>query len=335
MHDQNGISQLAGIGDLAKIRATPLRSKAAGFKVAPLPMSILYRPAAEQDLEPAAQVVKEALNHLEHRFGFEGIEGNLEITFPRFCLAEDSAGLWIAEDDGEIIGFGFSWTAEALWFLAQLFVRPGRQSSGIGGELLACTLRQAKNSGTSIRALITFSYNRVSLGLYMRHGLYPRIPLYAIAGRPNDLAANGPGLETWRLGESEDGCMLQTIDRSVLGITRTRHHLFSRGDPSLEAFGLKDRSGASAGYVYISNDGQIGPIAVTHAELMAPALNSACRLAADRGVENVSVFFPGMCNEALRMCLDAGFHLGRTMVLLSSKPFGDWTRYAPREPGFM
>jgi GNAT superfamily N-acetyltransferase len=300
-------------------------------------MSIRYRPATTQDLKPAAEVVKEALNDLELRFGFDAITGSLDVAFPQFCLSEDPAGLWIAEDANEIVGFGFSWTAEELWFLSQLFVRPRRQSSGIGRELLTRTLQQAQSRGSPIKALITFAYNRGSLGLYMRHGLYPRLPLYVLSGRAGDLVGKpaGPRLLSFPLGKEGDAAMLRSIDRKALGLSRARHHHFLQEDASIEGFGLNEPDGEPVGYVFVSNKGKIGPIAVSREELMAPAVSAACRIAVEREAESASVFLPGICGEALQRCLDAGFRLGRTMVLLSSRPFGDWTRYAPRDPGFM
>src|SRR4029078_12551860 len=55
-----------------------------------------------------------------------------QIAFPKFCLAEDPDGLWVAEHGGTIVGFGFSWMTETFWFLSQLFVRPEIQAKGIG-----------------------------------------------------------------------------------------------------------------------------------------------------------------------------------------------------------
>jgi predicted N-acetyltransferase YhbS len=49
-----------------------------------------------------------------------------------------------------------------VWFLAQLFVDPTQQGRGIGNELLKLTLEHARKSGAAHKALITFTFNRVS-----------------------------------------------------------------------------------------------------------------------------------------------------------------------------
>ncbi|MBZ9990843.1 GNAT family N-acetyltransferase [Mesorhizobium sp. BH1-1-5] len=74
-----------------------------------------------------------------------------------------------------------SWVCGDVWFLAQLFVDPGRQDHGIGNTLLERTMEHARTSGAAHKALITFTFNRVLQGLYMRHGLFPKTPNYILS----------------------------------------------------------------------------------------------------------------------------------------------------------
>ena len=141
-------------------------------------MAITYRRAKFEDLEEAERVVQEAGNELRIRHGRQPWPEPPPIVFPKFCLAEDPHGLWVAEHGDTIVGFGFSWMTEKFWFLSQLFVRPKTQAKGIGQALLSKTLMQAERGGATNRALITPAYNLVSTGLYLNNGLYPREPLY-------------------------------------------------------------------------------------------------------------------------------------------------------------
>jgi hypothetical protein len=59
-----------------------------------------------------------------------------------------------------------------LGFWRELFVAPGHQSRGAGNELLARTFAHG---------LITFTFNVVSQGLYIRHGPFPRLPIYVVS----------------------------------------------------------------------------------------------------------------------------------------------------------
>jgi ribosomal protein S18 acetylase RimI-like enzyme len=141
-------------------------------------MPILCRPAREEDLERSDRLVVASINDLIQRHGFGPMAVSHPPEFQLFSLKDDAGGLWVAEEAGEILGFAWSWVCGDLWFLAQLFVSPGHQGRNIGNELLKRTFEHAKQSGATKRALITFSFNTVSQGLYIRNGLFPRFPIY-------------------------------------------------------------------------------------------------------------------------------------------------------------
>ena len=61
------------------------------------------------------------------------------------------------------------WVCGDLWFLAELFVAPGYQGGGVG---MARTFEHARKAGATIKRLITFTFNIVSQGLYIRHGCF-------------------------------------------------------------------------------------------------------------------------------------------------------------------
>jgi len=153
-------------------------------------MDITYRAAKFEDLEDAERVVQEAGNELRVRHGRQPWPAPPPIAFPKFCLAEDPDGLWVAEQDDTIVGFGFSWMTEKFWFLSQLFVRPQTQAKGVGQALLSKTLMQAQRNGATNRALITPAYNTASTGLYLKNGLYPREPLYRMTAPAQAVAQN-------------------------------------------------------------------------------------------------------------------------------------------------
>src|SRR5262249_33172845 len=156
-----------------------------------------------------------------------------------------------------------SWVCGDLWFLAQLFVAPGHQGRGIGNELLKRTLEHAQKEKATNKALITFTFNRVSQGLYIRHGLFPRCPIYFVAIPRTDLM----GLPDTRLHavpikEKEPHLdSLATIDGSALGISRTKHHRYLITDSATTGV-LLYAGDQPVGYAYIAN-GHIGPLAVT------------------------------------------------------------------------
>jgi hypothetical protein len=96
---------------------------------------------------------------------------------------------------------------------------------------------------------------------------------------------------------------------------------------------LQDGAGC-VGYAYVSRMGHIGPLAVTQAQAMPAAFRTALALASATDAPNVSAFVPGP-SDALAIAAAHGMRLTLPMVLMSEREFGHWTRYLPRNPGFM
>src|SRR5437016_8199545 len=87
-------------------------------------MDITYRPAKPEDLGEAERVVQQSGNALRVRHGRQPWPAPPPIAFPKFCLAQDPSGLWVAQDGDTIVGFGFSWITEKFWCLSQLKPKP-------------------------------------------------------------------------------------------------------------------------------------------------------------------------------------------------------------------
>jgi hypothetical protein len=220
--------------------------------------------------------------------------------------------------------------------LAQLFVSPDHQGGGIGGGLLKRTLAHADANGCAHKALITFTFNRVSQGLYMRHGLFPTVPIYFFTAETERLRL-GLGTSRLRAEPLDDAPSrlrdLADIDRHALGVSREKHHRYLLADGDTRGVGLFDGR-RCVGYAYVSRTGHIGPLAVTDAALPG-AFGTALRLAADAGAAHVSAFLPGTATGALGLAVEHRMRITLPMVLMANDGFGHWTRYLPRNPGFM
>jgi ribosomal protein S18 acetylase RimI-like enzyme len=300
-------------------------------------MPIVYRPARAQDLERAEALVIASINDLTVRHGFGPMASAQPPTFQLFSLKDDPDGLWVADDGGEIVGFAWSWVCGSLWFLAQLFVAPTQQGRGIGNELIQRTFEQARKAGATDKALITFTFNRVSQGLYIRHGLFPKMPIYFLGGATERVAA-GPmetplravAIET----SPQHNAQLAGIDVGTLGVSRAKHHRYLIDDGVAKGVLLYDGEDC-VGYAYVSANGHIGPLAVTRADRMDAAFTAALKLATGGGAKQVSAFLPGSADTALGLAIAHGMQISFPMVLMAARDFGDWTRYLPRNPGYM
>jgi GNAT superfamily N-acetyltransferase len=300
-------------------------------------MDITYRPARFEDLEDAERVAQEAGNELRVRHGGRPSPAPPSIAFPKFCLAEDPDGLWVAEDGDTIVGFGFSWMTGKFWFLSQLFVRPEMQAKGIGQALLSKTLIQAERNGAANRALITFAYNIASIGLYLNNGLYPREPLYRMAAPAQTVAQNladagydATPIASWPKPDEWTG----RIDQELLGFRRDLHHKFLLGGFAARAIRI-ERAGRGAGYAYISAQGHVGPLAIAPDADAKGVVTTALRCALESGPGRVSMVVPGRADVVMQAVLALGFRIEVPLVLIASRPFGNWYNYLPRDPGFM
>src|SRR5665647_3106536 len=239
-------------------------------------MPLVYRPARAQDLERAEALVAASINDLTERHGFGPMASPRPPNFQLFSLKDDPDGLWIAEDGGDVVGFAWSWVCGDLWFLAQLFIAPAQQGRGIGNELIKRTLEHARKAGATNKALITFTFNRVSQGLYIRHGLFPKMPIYFF-GVPRERLNGLPDapLRCVPIENTEAQlASLAQIDVAALGVSRAKHHRYLLGDDATKGV-LLYAGGECVGYAYINSDGHIGPLAVTRADRLGAAFAAA------------------------------------------------------------
>ncbi len=300
-------------------------------------MPIVYRPARADELQHAQELIVLSINDLSERHGFGAMASVRPATFQLFSLNDDPGGLWIAEREGEIVGFAFSWVCGDLWFLAELFIAPRIQGHGVRGELLKRTLRHADQAGAKTRALITFTFNTVSQGLYVRHGLFPRLPVYVFSAGRDELRRKGLRAPMkYRRAEASPSDLgaLAAIDISALGVSREKHHRYLLHDPAMTGF-LLDEGDDCVGYAYVASTGHVGPLALKRRYAMAEAFDTALGIAAEGQSEEVSAFLPGCSEAALQVAAKHRMRITLPMVLVSNREFGGWQRYLPRNPGFM
>lgn len=65
------------------------------------------------------------------------------------------------------------------------------------------------------------------------------------------------------------------------------------------------------------------------------ALLTALRIALESELPQLSCLIPGANENALAMAIAHGMRIAFPLVLMSNQPIGDWSRYMPRNPGFM
>lgn len=303
-------------------------------------MKVNYRLAEESDLEAAHNAMVEALDQFAMQRGLPLAETEFEESLPlwRHFLVTSDEGFWVAEVKGKLAGFTCSVVRDRLLLLSHLAVRPEFQGEGIGGELLKRTLERADGGKAKIVATCADAYNWPSLSLYARHGMFPRIPILRLQGSIVSLQAaveevEPPECEVTTLSE-EAVATLGEIDKEVRGTHRHEDHRFWLGAPEMRCY-LAQEKGKPVGYLYLSNEGTIGPLATLEGGCIPPLLNFAIERLADQGVDTFLVRVPGMNTEAISLLYQRGFTLQEMHLVMSSQPFGRWENYIISRPSLL
>ncbi len=304
-------------------------------------MAILYRQAKPQDIDSACRVFAEAIDDLDRRHGF--FEGPTNPLLPNplygFMLSKVPEAFWVAEDNGEIVGYSVSWIRASLWFLMDLFILPAHQGKSIGRKLIEKTLESWQDVKITNRAVITLAYNPSSISLYTRFGMYPREPLYFARASPDVIRKHEtrtPKKLEFQVTESYRKVvgLLGRIDRKVLGFSLDWHHEFFFEVQRAKCL-IFEKNGRPEGYAYVRQNGRIGPLAVLRESFFEKAMSSALVFAADQDTENVLTLFPGSNENAVSAILKHGLRIVYPMLFMSSKPIGNWKNYLCYSPGLM
>lgn len=241
-------------------------------------------------------------------------------------LARTADQFWVAEQDGQIIGFARSSVRDGVRELLEFFVRPGFQGQGIGGELL----RRAFPAGGARRRAIIATREMRALARYMKAGVYPRFPTYYIFRKPEtvpfttDLEFTPAGLTPETLAA------IRAVDQAILGFTRDVDHQFLLQDRQAMLF---RRAGQLAGYGYFGKG--TGPIALLDAADFPAVLAWAESEAVARGDDEFGMQLPLVNRHAVDYLLARGFQLEDfTVFFMSDEPFGRFENYVFTSPPF-
>ena len=292
----------------------------------------LLRRGTPADSRPAFEVFMPAIRDLTVRQGspWEPDPDVLWIALSPMLdrLAEHAAEWWVAEDpeSGELIGYARSIERGGLFELTELFVRPSRQSAGLGADLIGHAFPDGRGE---VRAIIATTDVRAQ-ARYYGAGTAARFPIVAVEGPPHP-AEPAPDVEAVLLDAGADITPLVEIEREVLEFDRGPefHWLVSQREGYLYR-----RQGTVIGFAFVSPDAA-GPIAAVQPDDMVPILRHVETRAAELGVTTLSLEVPMVNEVAMRYLLGRGMRIDTFLTLLmSSRPFGHFDRYIGFSPPF-
>jgi GNAT superfamily N-acetyltransferase len=272
---------------------------------------IAYRPATVADNHAVHDVFLAAVSEVDRRVGsVDAVDDTdpevraaswtrWQSLFDHLARTVDRA--WLAEADGQVVGYARSINRDGRRELTEFFVRPGWQGKGIGGELLG---RAFPSEGARHRSIIA-TLELGALGRYLQTGLSARcLLLYCSAGpRRNPVEAD---LEVEPIGAGDDLAAVNRIDAALLGHTREIDHRWLLAEGDRDGF-LFRRGGKVVAYGYVGD--RSGPVAVLDAADTSAVLGCLETHAADRGLGDIGFWLPSINREATEYLLGRGFRI--------------------------
>ena len=300
-------------------------------------MPITYHKASHDDNLATFKVFLKSIVDYSERSGMEGVTGGhdpdkikalWELRRPLWeHLADTCDQYWVAVDEtGEVIGYARSIVRGDHRELTEFFVLPGRQSAGVGRELIA----RAYPKDMPHRSIIATTDFR-ALARYLKAGVYPFITELYFEHTPEPVSfeselrfelANGTEVALQAAAE---------IDGQVLGFRRDADHFFLMQNRSLYLYKHNEQT---VGYGYISKE-YCGPFALldnTHfSAVLAHAETQAHRL----GAETVGFETPTVNTIVIDYLMSRGYRIGGFITsILSDKPFGNFENYLLTSPPY-
>ena len=293
----------------------------------------MIRPARPGDLAACALVYVRSIRDLSRRQGKPPPQARARdlLPFLRHALATDPKGFHVAVIDGRIVCFAITILRGRTHFLAQFFALPGRQSRGIGRQVLTRAFETPRPPRGAVRCLVA-SLDLRAHALYLKFGMQPRTIVYAMSGRPK-AGANGD-LDLVQIGPAGHANrralgVAARFDRRLRGTTRDVDFRLWFGSVKGTRFFEARRAGKPVGYVVIRGNGAIGPGGVRDPALSRPLLSAALAKARDLGIKKVLVWVPGLNAGALRAAFGADLKAEFLTVWMAAKDSGDLRAYLP------
>jgi N-acetylglutamate synthase-like GNAT family acetyltransferase len=254
--------------------------------------------------------------------------GDAEMVRTRFHAAPDCA--WVAEDDGRVVGCVLAARWGSFGYFGPLAVHPDRWDLGIGSLLLAPVLDAFERWELGQAGLFTFPSSAKHLGLYQKHGFWPRF-LTCVLAKP--IAPANAGYELFSQAPAADLSRVRALTGAVFpGLDLEREIV------AVHAQGLGDT-------VLLEADGELAGMAVCHcgagseagsgtcyvkfgavrpgpgAEAQFAQLLDACNaFAAESGAERLVAGVSTGRLYAYRLLLERGFRADLVGVSMLSRP---------------
>jgi GNAT superfamily N-acetyltransferase len=129
-----------------------------------------------RDVEPLNRIFSEAFTDRYRRDGMSGVRvPHLNPAIWRYALEDAGEGAMVWRDaDGELCGFNIVHLSGREGWMGPLAVRPDRQGSGLGKQMIRAGIAWLRGRGARTIGLETMPRTIENIGFYSRLGFVPR-----------------------------------------------------------------------------------------------------------------------------------------------------------------
>lgn len=240
----------------------------------------------------------------------------------------DRGTVWVARDQGEVIGVVHAAASEDELYVGDAFVEPSYRGQGVARRLFDVVFDDADDAA---RSMLIDPADSAAIALALRFRCSPREMLLSVAGatpREEELAKMAAG--DYRFGvEPLDlavhASALDAVDREARGTTRPGDHRFFAQHSDGYVFSL---NGEIVAYTYLWPDGRIGPLACSSAAYLVQIFAYALRALQQRHHASwCALLVPGSNIRIARAALRAALRIQQTYAFARDSYDGNMSTY--------
>ena len=296
---------------------------------------LTIRHLRDSELKTAGRLVIDSINALFKKNNIDPIR--IRVTGPSPFMLHlkhtDPDGCLGAFEGDRMVGFVSSIIRENQWYLAFLFIAPGRWGKGIGKKLLVRALKTADLTETNLFSLCTFSYNPQAVALYSSFGMTPYEAILNMKWQHKNrvkLRVKRPGrkLSIEIVEDYEKLAFINRLDRENRGLARPEDHKFFIDNDKTDLIHFLDK-GKPVGYAVLYKKGIIAPVSTVDPVYLPDMLSACIRYQLDAACEEITVGCAGSNGDIIRYLLGVGFRVNEIALLVSNKRFGNLNQYLP------
>jgi len=291
---------------------------------------ITIRKFRRGELLDAFKLVIKSANHLRVKNGRKPWDLTIdEVPAINYHLFDtDPDGTFGAYSKGKLVGYTAALLRGRQWYLAYLFVDPEFQLKGVGRKLLEHAWKYAAGKINS-RALCTFPYNEAALALYSSFGMMPTSPILEMVANFDGKNKAGPTKLRIEEDDSRNSIIrINGLERFIRGYCHLVDLEFFASDPKHKIYQFY-RGREWVGYAVVGNNRLIAPAGATEPNYLPEIITGAYNRCLESKSDYCRIWIGGPNAIAYKRAIDLGFQISEMTAFLSTRPYGDFSRYCP------